>query len=227
MTPVPPGAATEMRAEAYGLLADVLSYPDSALWLALVEGSFQADLCCAVTAANPGCAVPLLAMTDDMALTADTPFTALESIYLNAFELDAPSSPCPLYEGAHRTDIERSGLLLEVKAFYQHFGLAVSEDLNSPEDHLSAELEFMAFLAAKQADAERDGRDSGPYLRAQRDFLSRHLGRWVPILAAAAERKVDSPFYRAMCRLVAIYVAAEEALVTELAQSLPHLVAEG
>lgn len=210
-------ARPEMRAEVYGRLAELFSYPDKDLWESLADGTAQSELCGAVSAAIPGCSASLIALTDDLVVRSETAYTDLESAYLNAFELDAPSSPCPLYEGAHRHDTDRSGLLLEVKSFYQHFGLVMAKGFNSPEDHLSAELEFMAFLATKQAASEHEGRDSGPYLRAQRDFLTRHLGRWAPLLAEAAERKVASPFYRAMCRLLGSVVTADESQVSHQA----------
>ncbi len=219
MTPAPTIAAC--RAEAYGLLAEAFAYPEETLCRSIIDGDLQAELCDTISLAYPGSAVALLALTDDLAVPAGTGCDEVESAYLSSFELDAPSSPCPLYEGAHVRDTDRAAILLEVKSFYQHFGLTIAADLNAPEDHLSAELEFMAFLVAKQADAEETGRDPAPYLRAQRDFLERHLGRWLPLLGGAAEHKVGFGFYRAMCRLVGTYVAGDLDLVRHLAAQVP------
>lgn len=214
------------RAEAYGLFAEVFSYPEQELWQSVMSGEFQAELCDTISMAIPDSAVSLLARADEMAIPEGTPYPEMESAYLNSFELDAPSSPCPLYEGAHARDTDRSVLLLEVKSFYQNFGLAVSSDLNSPEDHLAAELEFMAFLAAKQAETEGSGRDASAYIRAQRDFLERHLGRWLPMLSITAEQKVAFGFYRAMCRLVASFVASDQDKIADglAAMSTAHAV---
>ncbi|MGE5505217.1 MAG: molecular chaperone TorD family protein [Actinomycetota bacterium] len=191
---------TATRAKAYATLAEAFAYPDHDLCVELKEGAFQLDLCDCVSAVTAGAG-----LIKDMAVPPDMEETALEAAYIDAFEL----SPCPLYEGAHLRERDRSEILLEVKAFYQHFGLAVAEGLNEPEDHVTAELDFMHFLVSKQAEAEATGRDAGPYLRAQRDFLDRHLARWLPIQAAAAERRQILPFYRALCRLAAEFAVAD------------------
>jgi DMSO reductase family type II enzyme chaperone len=212
---------TACRAEAYGLLAEAFAYPEETLCRSIIDGELQADLCDTISQACPGSAVALLALTDDLLVPAGTGCDEVESAYLSSFELDAPSSPCPLYEGAHMRDTDRAAILLEIKSFYQHFGLSVAADLNAPEDHLAAELEFMAFLAAKQADAEQSGRDPAPYLRAQCDFLERHLGRWLPLLGAAAEHKVSFGFYRAICRLVGGFVAGDLDLIQRQVPRVP------
>jgi DMSO reductase family type II enzyme chaperone len=212
---------TASRAEAYGLLAEAFAYPEEILSKSIIDGELQAELCDAITQAYPGSAVSLLALSDDLAVPAGTGSDEVESAYLSSFELDVPSSPCPLYEGAHMRDTDRAAILLEIQSFYQHFGLSVSADLNAPADHLTAELEFMAFLAAKQADAEQSGRDPAPYLRAQRDFLERHLGRWLPLLGTAAEHKVSFGFYRAICRLVGGFVADDLDLIQRQVPRVP------
>ncbi|ARJ65136.1 hypothetical protein WV31_05400 [Magnetospirillum sp. ME-1] len=209
------------RAEAYGLLAEAFSYPEEMICRNIIDGQLQAELCDTISQVYPGSAVAVLALAEELAVPSGTDCDAVESAYLCSFELDAPSSPCPLYEGAHIRDTERAEILLEVKSFYQNFGLAVSADLNAPEDHLTAELEFMAFLAAKQADAEETGKDPAPYLMAQRDFLERHLGRWLPLLATTAEHKVAFGFYRAMCRLVGTYVAGDLDLMQRQVPRVP------
>lgn len=219
MTPEPRMAA--FRAEAYGLLAEAFTYPEETLCRNIIDGHLQADLCDTISQVYPGSAIAVLALADELAVPAGTNCDEVESAYLSSFELDAPSSPCPLYEGAHIRDTDRAAILLEVKSFYQHFGLMVADGLNAPEDHLAAELEFMAFLAAKQADAEEAGRDPAPYLRAQRDFLERHLGRWLPILATAAEHKIAFGFYRGMCRLVGTYVAGDLDLMQRQVPRVP------
>jgi DMSO reductase family type II enzyme chaperone len=202
MTASPDVGDATRRAEAYHLLAEAFSYPDEDLLQALLRGEFQADLGEVMTG------LPT-ALLDEVAVAPETGFADMEAAYLSAFELDMPSSPCPLYEGSHVQGADRSAILLEVKSFYGHFGLAVAEDKREPEDHLTAELEFMQFLAAKQADAEQGGRDPAPYVRAQRDFVERHLANWLPSFAATAEQRVASPFYKALSRLAASFVSLD------------------
>jgi hypothetical protein len=70
----------------------------------------------------------------------------------------------------------------ECVRFYNHFGLTLAEAPRELPDHISTQLEFLHFLAFREAEAWRDGRDPGPWQRAGRDFLERHPGRWVPKL---------------------------------------------
>ena len=80
---------------------------------------------------------------------------------------------------------------------------------NELEDTLTAELEFMQFLAAKQAQAEMDGLSANAYQRAQRDFLERHLATWVPLVRAEINAKVTTQFFVALADLTERFVAAD------------------
>jgi DMSO reductase family type II enzyme chaperone len=133
----------------------------------------------------------------------------LETAYISAFETNMPEPSVSLYEGSHHLQGNKSGLLLELKSFYRAFGLTIADSENDLEDALTAELEFMQFLTAKQAQAEEGALDKSPYLRAQRDFLQRHLAAWLPVLEAEAESKLKHPFYRALTVLTNSFVAVD------------------
>ena len=125
----------------------------------------------------------------------------LESEYIDAFDLN-PS--CPLYESEYgsggRTDRD---IVQELLRFYGHFGVKLNEKEKDYPDHLVAELEFMAFLAGKEADSSERGKDPSPYRLAQRDFLERHLGVWVGEFDEKVQKNVRDPFYRAASTLLA------------------------
>lgn len=131
----------------------------------------------------------------------------LEAAYISAFETNMPEPSVSLYEGSHHLQGNKSGLLLELKSFYRAFGLTIADSENDLEDALTAELEFMQFLTAKQAQAEGGTLDRSPYVRAQRDFLQRHLAAWLPALDVEAESKLKHPFYRALTTLANDFVA--------------------
>ena len=46
--------------------------------------------------------------------------------------------------------------------------------------------------------ALEQGADAGPYQRAQRDFVERHPGAWLPQLIARLEKNDAHPFFRAL-----------------------------
>ena len=107
----------------------------------------------------------------------------LEADYQSAFDVNGAS----LYEGFHRGGDGREGILEDVMRFYAFFDLRLSETERDYPDHLVTELEFLSFLAAREAEAAEKGDDPRPFQLAQRDFISRHLGIWLPALARRLE----------------------------------------
>jgi DMSO reductase family type II enzyme chaperone len=105
---------------------------------------------------------------------------ALAKAYGGLFEVGSGSPPVPLREGhaEGRPESTRE----ELVRYYDFFGYALRPGLEWRPDHLSVELEFVHFLAFRQARAEDAA--SGLAL-GQRDFVERHLLSWVP---AALER---------------------------------------
>jgi DMSO reductase family type II enzyme chaperone len=83
----------------------------------------------------------------------------------------------------------------EVVRFYNHFDLTLSESPRELPDHVTTELEFLHFLAFREAQAIEQGAEPDPFRRAQRDFIARHLGRWVPKLRAKLEGANAMPFF--------------------------------
>lgn len=76
---------------------------------------------------------------------------------------------------------QKSHTLADVSGFYRAFGLDRADGAERP-DHLSAEFEFLSFLAMKESYARENGKeDSADVCRdAERLFLSEHTGRFAP-----------------------------------------------
>lgn len=197
--------AAMARSRIYALLAKGFRYPDEENFSQLADGAYaeaMAGTLAAYAADSVGDFRESLA-----GLQTGNSRMELESAYLSAFETDMPEPSVSLYEGSHHLQGDKPGLLLELKSFYRAFGLTIADSENDLEDALTAELEFMQFLTAKQAQAEEGALDKSPYMRAQRDFLQRHLAAWLPELKAAAESKLKHPFYRALTALANDFVA--------------------
>lgn len=189
------------RNRTYALLAQAFRYPDERVFRQLIDGTFGEALAEAVEV----CAPDLAEEAEDLMVGCS--FEDFQSVYLSAFETNVPAPSASLYEGSHAYREKRPALLLELKGFYTNFGLRMAATVNDLEDTLTAELEFMQFLTAKQAQAESEGLDPSAYLRAQRDFLERHLAVWLPALQVEIAGKVREPFYRALASLAAAFVA--------------------
>jgi DMSO reductase family type II enzyme chaperone len=97
----------------------------------------------------------------------------------------------------------------EAVRFYHHFGLNLSEDPRELPDHLTTQLEFLHYLAFRETQALQEQGDPGPYRRAQRDFVARHPGRWVPRLRERIESQEPAPFFGALTGLLAGFLASE------------------
>ena len=125
------------------------------------------------------------------------PQEELESAYINSFDIGfGPSLPCPLYESAYREDTSSRDITEELLRFYEHFDVRLSDKEKDYPDHLVVELEFMAYLAKKEADAEQRGNDPDPYRRAQLDFLERHLDKWAFKLDEKVQKRIKETFYQ-------------------------------
>lgn len=87
--------------------------------------------------------------------------------------------------------------LADIAGFYTAWGLAVSAEAHERADHLCVELEFMAYLAVKQAHASAKGEkeNAGLSRQAQVKFLSDHLGRWVPAFRGRLQAKSPDNVY--------------------------------
>lgn len=193
------------RSRVYALFAKGFRYPDKENFPQLAGGTYVE----AIAGALNMCAAESADgfQKKMVGLLAATSRQDLEAAYISAFETNMPEPSVSLYEGSHHLQGNKPGLLLELKSFYRAFGLTISDSENDLEDALTAELEFMQFLTAKQAQAEEGALDKAPYIRAQRDFLQRHLAAWLPALEVEAEGKLKHPFYRALTALANDFVA--------------------
>ena len=116
---------------------------------------------------------------------------------------------CAPYEGSYEVDpFRHARQMADVAGFYRAFGAQASGER---PDHAGAELEFLAFLAAKRMTALAAGDEEGAEAcrRAEDMFLLDHLGRWLPALCRGVAEETSSPFYAALARLGPRVVGAE------------------
>lgn len=198
------------RSVVYKLLSQGFMYPDEERRRLIREGGWWQDLSGAISALDPvwrnrlqGTEWEPLARRQ-MASEGEEP--AVDYVYL--FDLGNGRPPCPPYGGLYQDAVERPVVLWELAEFYRAFGLEPGRGRELP-DHVSMELEFMYFLAFKEAQAMAESEE--PYLTgyrwAQRDFLERHLAAWFPRFARQVEEKSGTPFYTGLSRLTAEFLA--------------------
>ena len=99
---------------------------------------------------------------------------------------------------------------------YRRWGLALSADLNVPEDHLAFELEFMAHLSDRIVARLRAGESADEELAAQKRFIDEHLLNWLPALGERVERWARLHFYPAMMQVALCYLKENRAVIEEV-----------
>ncbi len=178
-------------AKVYMLLARSFSYPKDNLWKMLTDGILQNLLKDAVRG------LPFAIVFKEL------PKPSLhkhkhefENEYINSFELGfGGNMPAPLYEGICRNDEGREGIMTELLRFYDYFDVKLQEKERDFPDHLTTELEFMAYLSEKESAAIEGDKEPEYYCHAQLDFLERHLGKWIHLLGQKIQKSVKESFY--------------------------------
>ena len=195
-----------VRSQAYQLFAQLFEYPGEAEAAAIEAGESGRRLHQALAQV-------------DSSLLADADWNALASgdelavHYTRLFDVGVPGPPCPLYGGLYAS--ERMKTMEEALRFYRHFGLASSPSQRELPDHLTVELEFLHFLTFKEAEALQAGTDPGPFRRAQRDFIARHPGRWVPQLASRLQKQDCPAYFRELVALLGAFLVHDAAAIAD------------
>lgn len=98
-------------------------------------------------------------------------------------------------------------------ALYAAEGLEVQDRYNMPEDHLSFELQYLALLLNRQADAleSANDRSAEAYAVRARAFFGDHLLTWVPVFCEEARPLTSTSFYSGLLQTTAAWMALEAA----------------
>ncbi len=105
-----------------------------------------------------------------------------------------------------------------VLANYRRESLQRAADFRGPEDHVALELEFMAHMCRRTAAAMGRGERQAALacLDRQREFLNRHLLRWVPAFCRDVRRLAGTDFYRGLARFTADFLRVDRELLRGL-----------
>ena len=113
---------------------------------------------------------------------------------------------------------ENEGLLfqketLAVRRAYKAEGLEIDKLHHEPDDHVAYELEFVAALAEREAEALREGRaeDAAHAASARRAFLENHLLTWVDMWCDRMDEHARTAFYQGVSALVRGFAHAAKA----------------
>ena len=96
----------------------------------------------------------------------------------------------------------------DVRKAYRAFVLQIDRLHHEPDDHIASELEFVATLAARAAEALREGRtaDAQAFEDAKQAFLTGHLQTWAFAWCDLMDEHAATDFYRGIALLVRGFV---------------------
>jgi TorA maturation chaperone TorD len=112
----------------------------------------------------------------------------------------------------------------KVYKFYQSEAINLKRGVNLPEDHLSFELEFLAILSDRTAQAVERG-DVDEALRSlelSREFINEHILPWLSLFAERAARILKTRFYRGALKATQGYIELDLATIADLAEAITN-----
>ena len=121
----------------------------------------------------------------------------------------------PPYEGSYEPDpFRQARQLADVAGFYRAFGAEAHGPATDRPDHAGAELEFLAYLAVRRAEAAEDGRtdQAEACAEAERAFLTEHAARWLPVFFTSVTVTAADAYHLALG-------VVGEAVIRELASA--------
>jgi TorA maturation chaperone TorD len=98
-----------------------------------------------------------------------------------------------------------------VRDFMERAGFELAPGHRNLPDHVFVEMEFMARLTLREAEAVEagDAAAASQSRRIQREFLETHLGRWLPQFCGHAAEHAELSFYRELARLTGHFLDSE------------------
>ncbi|MFQ5811706.1 MAG: molecular chaperone [Anaerolineae bacterium] len=214
----------QFRQAAYRLFAAALLYPDEErrTTLALVARILRVQ-------SDTLAAFPFFGhwqqLLDTLQELITGEITGIEETYVHLFLLaDGDGALCPPYESFFLASGEQAtghiGIAVQLTQEYAAAGLAPAS--GEVPDHAAVELEFMAFLCGQEVQAWKENALEHGFQawESQCTFLSRHLGRWCPLLARRVSELAPESFYHVIVAAVDAFIHHDLDLVNLLVKEM-------
>ena len=117
----------------------------------------------------------------------------------------------------------------EALAIYRSQGIDKSDTWRDPEDHIALELEFMATLSRRTAQAITDADDdtARSLIATQHGFMTHHLLNWAPRFLVDVPRYARTDFYKAFAQLTDAFLSDDLELIEDVTHSSGIELAQG
>lgn len=119
--------------------------------------------------------------------------------------------PPPPYEMVWSKSANDYGILQAVAKVYYDHGLAQSPEAKDRLDYIAIELDYIRELALREASAWQDGdtENGFKHLTAQNEFMSQHIGQWVPDFIDKAMEWAETDFYKGHLSMLRGFIAGQ------------------
>jgi TorA maturation chaperone TorD len=109
-----------------------------------------------------------------------------------------------------------------VYRMYRSEHIELKSGVNLPEDHLSFELEFLAILSDRTAQALGQGnRDEAIHsLELSREFINEYILSWLDLFAKRAVTILKTRFYRGVLKATKGYLELDLATIADLLEAI-------
>jgi TorA maturation chaperone TorD len=180
---------TDLRADAYRILAECYHSPDDEFLQALGGLAGHSDTVDQIAQAASGADLDKLQVDH-------------ARLFLGPYKLLAPP-----YGSIYLEDGALMGnSTMNVEEFYRQEGMEASGQ--EVPDHITAELEFMYVLIGKEAEATKTGDPDATarYRQKQKTFLDLHLGTWIAEFTDKIQQEAQTEFYRTLGHITGQFV---------------------
>jgi len=189
-------ASASERSQIYSLLATALAYPTDTG----IDG-----IAAAVAGGASGYPSALRPLLEELAAAIPDDVAPLGRSHQRLFP-QVESRETPGYETAYRGSeiFNQAAIMADIAGFYRAFGLEVGGSTRERPDHVTVELEYLAFLGFKEALSAESGEigQADVCADAERTFLADHLGDWGPELGRRLESHSDHKFFDVVGKLL-------------------------
>jgi DMSO reductase family type II enzyme chaperone len=196
--------ASESRSSLYSRFGAYMAFPAAQVWQeSLYQNTFT-------LLEGAGSGLPYAFYPGTSGIDGNHTLNNLEEVFTVSFDTGAVA--VSLHGRSYTNDGDQK-LFEELFRFYEYFGLDFSSSNNDFwPDALEIELEFMHYLTYLEGLV---GDKRIAILKAQRDFLTRHLRPFLAGLKASLVEK-DIPVYTQLATLLNEFVEADHAYINEI-----------
>lgn len=92
----------------------------------------------------------------------------------------------------------------EMAALMSKHGIAVSESLNEPADHIAIELDFLGNLVIRSNELEQE-KHLDDALIEQESFIQTHILSWIPQFSAKCDQYDEFGFYASVAQVLVAF----------------------